>query len=310
MTDSPKDMTLTIQDQAAFHSVEATEVFERHRPHLEGLVYRMLGSRAEVDDVIQDTFVKWWETPKDNIRVPESWLTTVAPRLAIDALKSARLKRTDYYGEWLPEPISSQLESEQESRLERASTLSTAFLYVLERLSPRERAAFLLKDVFGYPHAIVAEVIGVSEAGSRKLVSRAKTKVSERDVRTIPNAARQKTLINAFESAINTGETEPLKNLLAEDVRLLADGGGKVAAIGRPIFGGDTLFFITNSLREWWSAYSLTQTRVNGLLGLSVYHGQQTVAVVSFGFDKNARVQDVQIMRNPDKLKAFAQDSF
>lgn len=305
MTSMQSNLDARDQSQVQNEDADDSKVFERCRPHLEGLIYRILGSHVEAEDVLQDTFIKWWQTPKSKIRKPEHWLTAVATRKAIDALRSARIKRTAYFGEWLPEPIPTQLQSEQAYQHERASSLSTAFLLVLERLSATERAAYLLKDVFAYSHAMVAETLQVTEANSRKLVSRAKAKLAEGDLPTIPRLNQQKMLIGAFEHAIKTGETEPLKALLADDVKLIADGGGKVTAIAQPIIGNKTIVFITQNLRAWWAEYSLAAMETNGTLGLVVYRNDDLVGIVSFGYTKNARIKSIQIMRNPDKLRAF-----
>jgi len=280
---------------------EAT-TFERQRSRLVSIAYRILGSRAEAEDVVQDTYLKWTSKEDGVVRNPDAWLTTATTRAAIDVLRSARIKRTAYVGPWLPEPVHTELYSEQEAQVELASTLSTAFLHVLETLSPKERAAFLLHEVFSYPHTIVADMIEVTDVASRKLVSRAKQKVSVRDVSHIPAVSTQKRMLAAFQSAIQTGNAEELAAMLADDVRLVADGGGKVAAIGEPVFGEDVLQFVICSLRRWWLEYTWTPTAINGLLGAQLHAGDKLVAILSFAYNDLNQLNEIQIMRNPEKM--------
>lgn len=279
-----------------------TTTFERQRSRLVSIAYRILGSRAEAEDVVQDTYLKWSSQRDGSVRNPDAWLTAATTRAAIDVLRSARIKRTEYVGPWLPEPVHTELYSEQEAQAELASTLSTAFLHVLETLSPKERAAFLLHEVFSYPHAIVADMIEITDAASRKLVSRARQKVSVRDVSHIPAVSTQKRMLAAFQSAIQTGDANELAAMLADDIRLVADGGGKVAAIGEPVFGGDVVPFVVGSLRRWWLEYTWTPTAINGRLGAQLHAGDELVAVLSFAYNGLNQLIEIQIMRNPDKM--------
>ena len=283
--------------------VDRQAIFERHRARLHGLAYRILGARADADDVVQDCALKWLAAAED-IANPAAWLTTALTRRAIDVLRSAHRSRVDYVGEWLPEPVETATSPEDDLAL--ASSVSTAFLLVLERLSPKERAAFLLHDVFDMPHADVAETIGVSEPACRKLVSRAKAAVQARDVRHRPDVAHQRTMLSAFQTAIQTGDPGGLAALLAQDVLLRADGGGKAAAIIAPVEGAAVLPFITRKMHRWWAGFTWSVSGFNGLLGVTLRSGEHVVAVVTFGYDAAGRVAEIQVMRNPDKLRGLA----
>ena len=282
-----------------------TEALEAHRGRLESLAYRILGSRTDAEDVVQDGFVQWMSADQSQIENPVAWLTTVTTRKAIDVLRSAQRSRTDYVGQWLPEPTTTHQEAEQEQQLELASSLSTAFLHVLENLSPKERAAFLLHTVFEYSHTAVSDILGISEAASRKLVSRGKAKVSQRDVRHHPPQDHQRRMLSAFQQAINTGEPQAFAELLAADVRFVADGGGKATAILEPLSGAEVIPFIQKSLRRWWKDFAWEIAEINGLLGILLRAEDDLVAAVTFGYNTNAQVTEIQVMRNPDKLRAI-----
>ncbi len=279
------------------------EVFEQHRSRLTGIAYRILGARTEAEDVVQDCSIKWLEAKTAEIDNPTAWLTTVVTRRAIDVLRSAQRARVDYVGHWLPEPAATQ--STPEETVELASTLSTAFLLVLERLSPKERAAFLLREVFELPYGQIAEAINVTEGACRKLVSRAKQDVQAKDTRHTPPIKRQKELLFAFETAIRTGSPDQLAFMLAEDVELRADGGGKVAAIRKRIVGADVVAFIVKKLHLWWREYSFHVADINGGLGVVLMQGNVSIAAVTFSYDQSGQVSDIQIQRNPEKLQAL-----
>jgi RNA polymerase sigma-70 factor (ECF subfamily) len=281
----------------------AAAVFEQRRPFLLGLAYRILGSRTEAEDVVQELFIKWLEADRASIATPAAWLTTACTRHCIDLLRSAHTSRVDYIGTWLPEPIHTTHQHSPEHMHELASSLSTAFLLLLERLTPKERAAYLLYEIFDMDYAQVAEAIGVQEAACRKLVSRAKAGLGSGQIRYQPEPARQDQLLNAFHSAIASGSTASLTALLAEDVELCADGGGKASAIRETLFGiNSVLEFIGQSLHTYWQTYEWLPTAINGAQGVIIKTDGELVASLSFGFDEAGRVNRIFIMRNPDKL--------
>ncbi|MHC8371703.1 RNA polymerase sigma factor SigJ [Pseudomonas sp. MDT1-85] len=281
----------------------AAAVFEQRRPFLLGLAYRILGSRTDAEDVVQELFIKWLEADRASITTPAAWLTTACTRHCIDLLRSAHTSRVDYIGTWLPEPIHTIHQHSPEHMHELASSLSTAFLLLLERLTPKERAAYLLYEIFDMDYAQVAEAIGVQEAACRKLVSRAKAGLGSGQIRYQPEPARQDQLLNAFHSAIASGSTASLTALLAEDVELCADGGGKASAIRETLFGiNSVLDFIGQSLHTYWQTYEWLPTQINGAQGVIIKTDGELVASLSFGFDEDGRVNRIFIMRNPDKL--------
>lgn len=276
--------------------------FEEARPRLLGIAYRILGSRAEAEDAVQDTFLRWQAADFDGIESPGAWLTTACTRRAIDMLRAAYRSRVDYVGNWLPEPVHTLIDSNAEAQMELSSSLSTAFMLMLERLTPKERAAYLLHEIFEMPYADVAASLDMNEPACRKLVSRAKARIVDNQVRYQPPQERQEELLAAFEDAIRTGQPGSLATMLASDVRLTADGGGKVATVAEVLEGGAVTAFLTERLSEWWAAYDWSFTDLNGARGLVLREGEKIVATVSFAYDAADRITDIFIVRNPDKL--------
>lgn len=283
------------------------EIFELRRPFLTGLAYRMLGSRADAEDVVQDVFVKWLGTDRYAVDNPAAWLTTVCTRRCLNELESARRARTEYFGMWLPEPVQGSGAQSPEQEAELACSLSTAFLLLLERLAPKERAAYLLHEIFGLGHAEVASAIGVREEACRKLVSRARVNIGRPVARQLVPPHRQQSLLHAFRHAISTGQTDLLSGLLAEDVVLAADGGGKVAAIATPLSGRETVLgFIATSLSAWWRGYAWEETTINGSHGALLRSGGVLEAAVSFSYDSQGCATGIYVVRNPDKLASLS----
>jgi RNA polymerase sigma-70 factor (ECF subfamily) len=278
-------------------------VFEQRRPFLLGLAYRILGSRAEAEDVMQELFIKWLEADRAAIATPAAWLTTACTRHCIDLLRSAHNSRVDYIGTWLPEPIHTTHHDSPEHRHELASSLSTAFLLLLERLTPKERAAYLLYEIFDMDYVQVADAVGVQEAACRKLVSRAKASLGIGQTRFQPEPARQDQLLNAFHSAIASGSTNSLMAMLSEDVELCADSGGKASAIRETLSGmSSVLDFIGQSLHVYWQTCEWLPSEINGAQGVIIKADGVITASMTFGFDGAGRVSRIFIMRNPEKL--------
>ncbi len=284
-------------------------LFEHARPRLLGIAYRILGSRAEAEDAVQDTFIRWQETDLGTIKVHEAWLTTTCTRLAIDMLRASHRSRVNYVGNWLPEPVHTLIGNEGDERLELAASLSTAFLLMLERLTPKERAAYLLYEIFEMSYTDVAATLAVNEPACRKLVSRAKTRIGDDRLRYQPPRDKQEALLKAFEYAIRTGRPGHLAAMLVQDVRLTADGGGKVPAVTAVLEGSSVLEFLTIQLNGWWASYEWESGTLNGARGLILRQGGQVVAAVSFAFDRSDYITDIFIVRNPDKLRDLGQIS-
>ncbi|HEJ8054933.1 TPA: RNA polymerase sigma factor SigJ [Serratia marcescens] len=278
-------------------------LFESRRSFLIGLAYRILGSLADAEDAVQDTYIKWLNADRHSILNPAAWLTTVCTRRCLDLLRAAQQARVDYVGIWLPEPIQTAVAKTPEQTLELSSSLSTAFMLLLERLTPRERAAYLLHDIFDLPYADLAMTLGGEETACRKLVSRAREKVGRPEERKTQPTERQEALLIAFKTAVETADIEPLSTLLSEDVKLSADGGGKVPANLAELVGKrDVLEFIGGKLPVFWRAYLWQHALINGVPGALLSEQGRITASVSLSLNAEGRLAQVFIVRNPSKL--------
>ncbi|MDR7133174.1 RNA polymerase sigma-70 factor (ECF subfamily) [Lysobacter niastensis] len=282
---------------------DAIAAFEANRSLLMGLAYRILGSRADAEDAVQDTFLKWSEADHATIDNAASWLTTACTRRCIDVLRSAHRSRVDYVGSWLPEPIHTAVDDMQAEHALLASSLGTAFLLMLERLTPKERAAYLLHEIFDRPYPEIASILDMQETACRKLVSRARENIEKTHVRHVTPRPQQEQLLAAFESAVLSGDTSGLAGLLAEDIALRADGGGKVTAVREVLHGKQRVLDFLAVMQRYWSDYRWVFMEINGSRGLSLEDdGGESAASVTFDYDDAGRVRDIFIMRNPDKL--------
>lgn len=282
---------------------DAMAAFEQARPALLGLAYRILGSHADAEDAVQDTFLKWQTNDRSDIDTPGAWLTTVCTRHCLDLLRSADRARVDYIGTWLPEPLQTANDDAPEHASALASSLTTAFLLALQRLTPKERAAYLLHEIFDMPYPDVARTLELQEPACRQLVSRARGRIEQAKVRHVTPPERQRQLLAAFGAAIATGSVDALAGLLSDDVRLSADGGGKASAARRVMHGREeVLRFIQAGLHAWLSTDDLQQATINGNRGFVVRQEGAIIAAMSFAYDEAGRLVDVFIMRNPDKL--------
>jgi RNA polymerase sigma factor (sigma-70 family) len=277
--------------------------FEEARPMLLGLAYRILGSRADAEDAVQDTFLKWQAADREAIDTPHAWLTTACTRRCLDLLGSAHRARVEYVGAWLPEPIPTAAVSDAERSMQLADSLSTAFLLLLERLSPKERAAYLLHEIFDTPYTEIAAMLEIKEPACRKLVSRARSNLQTAEERHTPPLERQQALLEAFRLAITEGATARLANLLSAEVRLSADGGGKVPTLLEPLHGKSTVLdFLASRLSHYWANYEWREADINGGCGFVMCREGNVVATVTFGYDRSGQAMDIFIVRNPDKL--------
>ncbi len=283
-----------------------TYLFEEARPTLLGLAYRILGSLADAEDAVQDTFIKWQKSDREDIRNERAWLTTVCTRRCLDELRASHRSRVNYVGNRLPEPIHTSTCTDTASDLELASTLTTAFLVVLDRLTPKERAAYLLHEIFGMPYKEISEALGLNDSTCRKLASRAKVHIDNARVRYSTPVDQQDKLLNAFHEAVTNGSVDQLLGLLSDDIQLRADGGGKVAAILEAVQGkGAVAAFIADKLHRYWNGHQWQPLEINGERGFLLRDQGAISATVSFAYDKQGDVSDIFIMRNPDKLNDF-----
>jgi RNA polymerase sigma-70 factor (ECF subfamily) len=280
-------------------------VFEENRPRLFGVAYRMLGSVADAEDVVQEAFLRWSTAAPEDVREPAAWLTTVVTRLCIDQLKSARARRERYVGPWLPEPlVAGAAVPDGSEAAELSDTLSMAFLMVLESLTPTERAAFLLREVFAYRYGEIAELLRVSEANARQLVHRAKQRVAERRQRFEADEEKQRELLAKFLFASLTGEVEPIVELLAEDAVLYTDGGGEVKAARRPIAGPSKIARFVTAIARTIPEDNVTRVvEVNGAPGVVMESAGKAWCVITADAAEG-KLQSIYIVMNPRKLRA------
>jgi len=283
--------------------------FEPHRRRLLGLAYRMLGSVSEAEDAVQDAYLRWHAADREAVTNIRAFLTTTTTRLCLDALKSARARREAYVGPWLPEPVIDSAALAPDAQTELAEDLSIALLLALDRLSALERAAFLLHDVFDCSFGEVASALDRSEAACRQLAARARAHVREArpqgtsTARDGSESSDHQQLVSAFVIAARSGDLQTLMGLLADDVRLMTDGGGKARSALNVIEGADrTARFVVGAVSKGVSEGSIIRTApINGLPGLIVYAPNGTVQTVAFEIAHN-RVRAIYAVSNPEKL--------
>lgn len=280
----------------------APEPFTALRPRLFGIAYRMLGVRADAEDVLQDAWLRWSRTDASTLQSAEAWLVTIVTRLSIDRLRALKAEREAYVGWWLPEPLVELDAHTPESAAELAGELSVAFLYVLERLGPEERAAFLLRQVFDYDYPEIAAQLGKTEASCRQMVHRASERVQQARTRfEVPQAVHHQ-LLQRFMKAAQSGDRHAIEALLSEDAQLIGDGGGVVPSFPKPLVGP---FRITNL---YWALFRRLGAQVvyrmaliNGEPGLLRYVDGRIESAQAFVTD-GERIVAIYAVRNPDKL--------
>lgn len=286
-----------------------TDVFEEHRPVLTGVAYRMLGRIADAEDVVQEAWLRWSAQEREDVREPRGYLVRTTTRLAIDRLRHVQSRRESYVGPWLPEPIATDFGPSVPDTAERAvlaDSVSLAVLVVLESLSPLERAVFVLREAFGFPYAEIAATLDKSEAAVRQLAARARKHVDERKHRYDVDPAECRDLTERFLSAAAGGDLAGLLSLLAPDVRLIGDSGGKSKAPLRVIESADKVGrFLVAVAREPIPAVEVRVVELNGAPALIVLSGGKPDTVLQVEV-LDGRIQCVYIIRNPDKLAALA----
>jgi RNA polymerase sigma-70 factor, ECF subfamily len=280
-------------------------IFVSLRPQLLGIAYRMLGSRADAEDVLHDAWLRWSATDMEKIRSAEAWLKTAVTRLSIDRLRKAKLERETYAGPWLPEPLSDAELTSPEFALERDDDISIAFLTLLESLSPEERAVFVLHDILDDDYVDVAETVGKSQAACRQLVHRAREKLTSKRRRYPVDDATRTRMLEKFIEAASRGDRAEIMKVFAADAIMISDGGGKAIALRRPLLGAERISWL-------WFAVSRRADlraerrfiRVNGEPALaSFYNGKlHSVAVIE---TDGERIHALYTIANPDKLAAF-----
>jgi RNA polymerase sigma-70 factor, ECF subfamily len=282
--------------------------FAATRARLFAIAYRMLGTRADAEDVLQDAWLRWHQVDRSSLQSAEAWLVAVVTRLAIDRLRAAKTEREAYVGFWLPEPLVAVDERTPESAAELAGELSVAMLWVLERLAPEERAAFLLRQVFDRDYDEIAGLLGKSEAACRQMVHRAQTRVLQEQPRFNVPADAHRRVLEKFMQAARSGQRDALQALLAEEVQLVSDGGGKVPSFGHILEGAHriaNLYWVTTKKNEGRVVYRLAW--INGEPGLLRYIDDTLESAQAFVTD-GERIVAIYAVRNPDKLAGIAAD--
>jgi RNA polymerase sigma-70 factor (ECF subfamily) len=284
----------------------------RHRDYLFGVAYRMLGSRQDAEDVLQEAFVRAERAGGDDVIEPRAWLTRIVTRLALDELGTARARRERYVGPWLPEPLvaargnpdDSRTPDDPADRVTLDEQLSLAFLRVLESLSPAERAVYVLHEAFGVPLNEVAETVGRTPAACRQLAARARRHVREGAPRFDPDPGEQARLVAAFQQASETGDLDGLARVLDENVVFRADGGGVVNAARRPVVGRDRVVKAISAGLRTVPDITLRPIWVNGQPGLLIRAGS-AAGVLAFGV-VDGRIAEIDLVANPEKLAGIA----
>jgi RNA polymerase sigma-70 factor, ECF subfamily len=284
------------------------DVFTTDRPLLFSIAYRMLGSASDAEDVLQDAWLRYRGVDPSTIRTPKAFATTIVTRLCLDRLKSAQRTREDYVGPWLPEPVLTSEVEGPDTMLQRAESVTLAFLVLLEKLSPEERAVFLLKDIFEYEHAEIADILGTTVDNSRQLLHRAKARLAQGRPRLTGTIESRRAIAERFARAFSSGDHEELTALLANEVGLWSDGGGKASAARRPLIGRDQVLNFLLGLHRIAQASSVTRDvslrieDVNSEPALVVRVGPRLESIFVFSIDDDDTVSGIRVVRNPDKL--------
>jgi RNA polymerase sigma-70 factor (ECF subfamily) len=291
--------------------VSDTEVFEANRELLFAVAYRMLGTVADAEDAVQDAWLRWSAAPRADVAQPRAYLARVVAHTALNRLRSARARREAYIGPWLPEPLLTEPGPDGADRAELAESVSLAMLVVLESLTPEERAVFVLHEVFGFPHAEIATALGRSDAAVRQLMHRAREHVQARRPRFEVDRDQQREVTQRFLDAAAGGDIDQLMTVLAPDVTLVTDGGGKAKAALRPITGAGKVarFLAAIGNRPYRgidpSQMTIEPAEINGGPGTLITAGGIPIAAVTTVID-GGRVTAIHLVANPDKLRAIS----
>lgn len=278
--------------------------FNQHRGRLYGIAYRMLGSRAEAEDMVQDAYLRWHKASAERITTPEAWLVTTLTRLCIDRLRAVRTEREAYIGPWLPEPVIPEA-APADAQAELASDLSIAFLALLERLAPEERAAFLLHEVFDSDYSDVARILGKSQSACRQILHRARERVRENRPRFEVSDLARKRLLERFVAALEARDQSALLALFAKDATWTSDGGGKAKAARKIVRGGARVSrFALGVWHKYMKHLTHRLVTLNGEPGLAMFVAGRLVSVISIETD-GVHILDAFSILNPDKLKGL-----
>lgn len=284
-----------------------TDIFLQQQRMLRRLAYRMLGSVSQAEDAVQETWLRWHAIGPASIDVPQAWLVTTLSRICIDELRSAKHQRELYASPWLPEPLASDDSSDPGMAAERHSDISMAFLLLLERLTPEERVAFLLQEIFDNDYRNIAQIMDKSEPACRQLVHRARQRLRQDKPRFQADATRRQELLQLFAGALFSSDARALLSALAPDVTLISDGGGKVKAASKPVHGPRAVSRLLLGTRKLQAADSYILFReINGEPGIAGYHSDGTLFfIMQIAADQQGGIDGIYIVNNPDKLAAM-----
>ena len=283
-------------------AVSKLETFDRYRPRLFGIAYRMLGTRDDAEEIVQEAYVRWHQADTGAIETPEAWLVTAVTRLSIDRLRKAYIQREMYIGPWLPEPV---FGSTPQDDAELSSSLSMAFMVMLERLSPAERAVFLLHDVFDLGHAEIARIMEKAEPAVRQMLHRARERVRAGKPRFRPDPVQHRSLVERFSMAAYTADSNALLELFSPDIRVTSDGGGNITAARKVITGiGKVIRLFVKAVSGHTDHITREIKEINGEPGVVEYYDGQIFAVNTFE-SENDKITAIYRMMNPDKLKGL-----
>ncbi|NJL41818.1 MAG: RNA polymerase sigma-70 factor [Leptolyngbyaceae cyanobacterium SM1_4_3] len=288
--------------------MNSLDEFNQYRPLLFAIAYRMLGTVTDAEDMVQETFLRWQRTESETVKSAKTYLTTIMTRLCIDYLRSARVQREQYIGTWLPEPMLTQISSAPADLLELADSLSIAFLTVLERLSPLERAVFLLRDVFEYDYDEISQMVGKSPTNCRQILRRAKQHLTAERPRFPASPQQQEQITAQFLEASTQGNLPDLLLLLAQDVTYCSDGGGQVLAALKPLHGNRKVArFLWAIHQKWLRHATLRLAEINGQPGIIYVMDGTVYSAIAFEL-VDGRIQSIYNVRNPDKLKQICKE--
>ncbi len=296
--------------------IDGLKEFNQHKSLLFAIAYRMLGSVMDAEDMVQETFLRWQQGSKQNVKSAKAYLTKITTRLCIDLLRSARVRREQYVGSWLPEPLVTELTTDPTKTIELADSLAIAFLLLLEQLSPLERAVFLLREAFGYEYSEISQIIDKKPANCRQIARRARQHLADRRSRrdalrgerfqTSPE--QQEQLTRKFMHASQRGDLQGLLDLLAEDITLWSDGGGQVVACLKPLHGAAKVAGFLRAIHRRGQKlsfnYDLELVQVNGQPGIIYKLGNKVESVVAIDIKDN-QIFSLYFMRNPNKLASL-----
>lgn len=282
---------------------ERLEIFSTLRQRLLGIAYRMLGSASDAEDMLQETFIRWQQSLEVRVESPEAFLVTIITRLCLNHLQSARVKREQYFGQWLPEPVFTASAADSYPAFEMSDSISMAFLFLLERLTPLERAVFLLREVFEYEYAEISRIVEQSEANCRQILRRARQHVKQERPRFVPSHQQQEELIERFLQASAQGDMDGLLSLLSKEIVVYADGGGKTTAVPNPVYGAwNVVRFLLGARRKFLPGDLVRQVmQINGAPALVSYLHERPYSVLCFNM-ASGEIRNIYIVSNPDKL--------